>query len=203
MKTILALFLFTLYPGVSAMSEPTSDPDTATASFGGGCFWCIEPFFERLKGVETVESGYQGGTTENPTYKEVTSGDTGHAEVVRVIYNPDVIAYEDLLKVFFMIHDPTTLNRQGADVGTQYRSIILYYTDAQKEKAEETIQELEKKDVFSDPVVTQVEPAGNFYRAEGYHQDYFSKNPSAPYCRFVIAPKMQKVKIPKELLKDD
>lgn len=171
------------------------------ASFGGGCFWCLEPFFEQLKGVEDVVSGYQGGDTANPTYREVSSGRTGHAEVVRVTYDPDVIDYKDLLRVFFAIHDPTTLNRQGADVGTQYRSTILYQNEEEKKAAEDTIEKLTRDKVFRDPIVTTIEEAGPFYKAENYHQDYFANNRRAPYCQAVIAPKLKKIDLPKELLK--
>lgn len=163
-----------------------------TASFGGGCFWCTEAFYERLKGVHAVESGYQGGHVENPTYKEVVSGRTGHAEVVRITFDPKVISYEDLLDVFFMAHDPTTLNRQGADVGTQYRSVIFAYGEDQLKAAKAKIEELTKAKAFRDPIVTQIVKAPKFYKAEKYHQDYFANNPNAPYCRMVIAPKLRK-----------
>jgi peptide-methionine (S)-S-oxide reductase len=199
MKKIIALLLLTTLTGTLAMSESTAK--TKTASFGGGCFWCLEPFFEQLKGVSAVESGYQGGQTENPTYKEVTSGRTGHAEVVRVTYDPDVISYGDLLKVFFTIHDPTTLNRQGNDKGTQYRSTILYSTDEEKAQAAAYIKELTDGKYFKDPIVTKIETAGPFYKAEAYHQDYYAKNQQAPYCRLVIAPKLKKIQLPEDLLK--
>ncbi|MGA0333453.1 MAG: peptide-methionine (S)-S-oxide reductase MsrA [Kiritimatiellia bacterium] len=179
-----------------------SPATTEKASFGGGCFWCIEPFFEKLKGVISVQSGYQGGDVKNPTYKEVTTGKTGHAEVVQMVYDPAQIQFKDLLEVFFEIHDPTTLNRQGADIGTQYRSAIFYYTEAQKTQAEAAIARLNAEKVFDRPVVTQVQAAGEFYVAEGYHQDYFAKNPNAPYCRLVIAPKLKKIQIREALLKD-
>lgn len=171
------------------------------ASFGGGCFWCLEPFFEKLKGVSDVESGFQGGHVENPTYKQVTTGKTGHAEVVQVTYDPTVITYEDLLKVFFSIHDPTTLNRQGADRGTHYRSTILYGDETEKKTAQAFIDLLTKEKVFKDPIVTKIEEAGTFYKAEAYHQDYYANNPNAGYCRFVIAPKLRKIKLPENLLK--
>ncbi len=198
MKTIL-LSIFLTLTGSLAMSD--DNVKLEKASFGGGCFWCLEPFFEKLKGVESVKSGYQGGKVENPTYKEVTTGKTGHAEVVQVVYNPEVIHYTDLLEVFFDIHDPTTLNRQGNDVGTQYRSTILYYSDEQKNLAEAAIKKLNDEKVFKTPVVTQVESAGNFYVAESYHQDYYAKNSSAPYCRVVIAPKLKKIQLREDLLK--
>lgn len=198
MRIFLLLSLFTL-TGTVAMSETTSTLEKA--SFGGGCFWCIEPFFEQLKGVESVKSGYQGGTVDNPSYKEVTSGRTGHAEVVEVTFDPSVISYTDLLEVFFDIHDPTTLNRQGADVGTQYRSAIMYYSEEQKKLAEAAIEQLTSEKVFGKPIVTSIEKAGKFYVAEGYHQDYFAKNPTAAYCRLVIAPKLKKIQLREDLLK--
>lgn len=180
-----------------------SEPDTSMkkASFGAGCFWCVEPFFEKLRGVHSVVSGYQGGTTVNPTYQEVTTGKTGHAEVVQVSFDPSVISYTDLLEVFFKIHDPTTLNRQGADVGTQYRSTILYSSEEQKTAAEAAIRQLTEENVFEDPIVTKIEAAGTFYPAEAYHQNYYANNPSAPYCRLVIAPKLKKIELRKDLLK--
>jgi peptide-methionine (S)-S-oxide reductase len=198
MKTFLLISFLTL-TGTLVMSEPS--PTLQKASFGGGCFWCIEPFFEKLKGVASVKSGYQGGTVPHPSYKEVTTGKTGHAEVVQVTFDPVVISYTDLLEVFFDIHDPTTLNRQGADIGTQYRSTILYYSLEQKALAEAAIKKLNEENVFSKPVVTTVEKAVTFYEAEGYHQDYFAKNPTAPYCRLVIAPKMKKIQLREDLVK--
>lgn len=181
------------------MSE--TSPDLEKASFGGGCFWCIEPFFEQLKGVQSAQSGYQGGSVNNPSYKEVTTGKTGHAEVVQVTYDPAEISYTDLLEVFFKIHDPTTLNRQGADSGTQYRSVILYNSERQRSLAEAAIQKLTQENVFSNPIVTTLESAGTFYVAEEYHQDYFAKNPNAPYCRLMIAPKLKKIKLRDDLRK--
>ncbi|MGH7617639.1 MAG: peptide-methionine (S)-S-oxide reductase MsrA [Gemmatimonadaceae bacterium] len=162
------------------------------ATLGGGCFWCLDGVFRDLKGVEKVESGYAGGTTKNPSYRQVCSGTTGHAEVVQVTFDPSVLSFRDLLGVFFTIHDPTTLNRQGADSGTQYRSVVLYHDDEQKRTAEEVIGELTKSEVWSDPIVTQVAPLTDFYPAEQYHQDYFAQNPDQPYCQVVIAPKVSK-----------
>lgn len=199
MKTLTLLLLTLLTLGASPMTHADNEP--RRASFGGGCFWCLEPFFEKLKGVTDVVSGYQGGHTPNPTYREVTSGRTGHAEVVQVTYDPDLIRYQDLLQVFFAIHDPTTLNRQGADVGTQYRSIILYNNEEEKKTARAFMDQLAEDNVFRDPIVTQLEKAGPFYEAEDYHQDYFANNPRAPYCQAVIAPKLQKIEIPAHLLK--
>jgi peptide-methionine (S)-S-oxide reductase len=167
-------------------------PRTGIATLAGGCFWCLEAVYDRLEGVTAVESGYMGGHTPNPTYKTVCDGDTGHAEVVRVTYNPDDVSYRELLEVFFSIHDPTTLNRQGNDAGTQYRSAIFYYSPEQKAEAEKIIRELTGEKVFRDPIVTEVVPAGEFYMAEGYHQEYFENNPYQPYCQFVVAPKVAK-----------
>lgn len=199
MKLFILTFI-TLLTGTLAMSE--TDPPLEKASFGAGCFWCVEPFFEKLKGVKSVESGYQGGHLPNPSYREVTTGKTGHAEVVQVVYDPKVISYRDLLEVFFKIHDPTTLNRQGADVGTQYRSAIMVYTEEQKTQAEAAIQQLTEEKVFDGAIVTRVEEAGTFYRAEAYHQDYFAKNPNDRYCQLVLAPKLKKIQLRDDLLKD-
>lgn len=162
------------------------------ATLGGGCFWCIEAVLLELKGVEQVESGYAGGAGPNPTYRAVCSGTTGHAEVVQVRFDPDRLAYEDLLKVFFAVHDPTTPNRQGADVGTQYRSVIFFHSPEQRAAAERVMQDLETAKLWSAPIVTELAPAPTFYRAEAYHQDYYRHNPDQPYCRAVIAPKLAK-----------
>lgn len=168
-------------------------PKTEMATFGAGCFWCVEAVFERLPGVQSVVAGYTGGTTKNPTYKEVCSGTTGHAEVARITYDPSVIPYERLLAMFWKSHDPTTLNKQGADVGTQYRSVIFYHDDAQRKAAEKSLKEAQKD--FDDPIVTRIEPLKDFYEAENYHQDYYNNNPNAPYCTFVIRPKLKKLKL--------
>jgi peptide-methionine (S)-S-oxide reductase len=163
------------------------------ATLAGGCFWCLEPVFDELKGVKSVESGYMGGKTPNPNYEQVCSGTSGHAEVVRVTFDPDVVAYRDLLGVFFAIHDPTTLNRQGNDVGTQYRSAIFYHSDEQKRDAEEVIRNLTAEKLFSAPIVTEVAPATQFHMAESYHQEYYQRvGGSNPYCSFVIEPKVAK-----------
>jgi len=167
-------------------------PNLETAVFGGGCFWCLEAVFQRLPGVKSVESGYMGGRVENPTYQQVCTGTTGHAEVVRVTFEPGQISYRDLLAVFFATHDPTTLNRQGNDVGTQYRSVIFYNSEEQRHQADEAIAELTAAHEFPSPIVTAVEPAATFYVAEGYHQNYFNENSEQPYCRFIIAPKLEK-----------
>jgi peptide-methionine (S)-S-oxide reductase len=163
-----------------------------TAIFGGGCFWCLEAIFDRLEGVESVESGYMGGTVERPRYEQVCGGDTRHVEVVRVKFDPERISFSDLLEVFFSSHDPTTLNRQGADVGTQYRSVVFYTSDEQRQEAEEKIAALNAAHEFDDPIVTAVEPASTFWDAESYHQEYFDNNRYKPYCQFVIAPKLAK-----------
>ena len=162
------------------------------ATLGGGCFWCLEAVFDDLQGVLSVESGYAGGKNPNPTYKQVCSGTTNHAEVVRVRFDPAVLSYHDLLEIFFTIHDPTTLNRQGNDVGTQYRSVVFYHSPEQKETAEQVIRELTKTGIWDGAIVTQVVPATDFYVAEDYHQEYFQNNASQPYCQFVVAPKVQK-----------
>jgi peptide-methionine (S)-S-oxide reductase len=168
--------------------------DTAQATLAGGCFWCIEAAFKELDGVHAAVSGYTGGHTENPTYEEVCSGETGHAEAVQITYDPEVISYPDLLRVFFTIHNPTTLNRQGPDVGSQYRSGIYYHDDEQREIAEEFIAELEAEGAYDDDIVTEVEPLGEWYDAEEYHQDYYAKNPNDRYCQFNADPKIQKVR---------
>jgi peptide-methionine (S)-S-oxide reductase len=166
----------------------------AIATLAGGCFWCLEAVFERLVGVENVESGYSGGDVVNPTYQQVGTGRTGHAEVVQVTFNPGVISFRDLLGVFFSFHDPTTLNRQGADVGTQYRSAIFYHDEGQRATAEEYIRELESGNVWPNPIVTEVVPFAAFYSAEDYHQEYYRRNAGQPYCQVVIAPKVAKLR---------
>jgi len=164
------------------------------ATLAGGCFWCLEAAFQELRGVEGVQSGYAGGHVPRPSYEQVCTGSTGHAEVVQVTFDPDVITYADLLHVFFTIHDPTTLNQQGADVGTQYRSAIYYHTPEQKAAAERVIAELKAEQIWDDPVVTELKPLDAFYPAEQYHRDYFRRNPSQAYCRAVVAPKVAKVR---------
>lgn len=163
------------------------------ATFGAGCFWCVEAVFERLPGVHSVVAGYAGGTTPNPTYKEVCSGTTGHAEVAQITFDPSKISYERLLEVFWEAHDPTTLNRQGADVGTQYRSVIFYHNERQKIAAEKS--KMKAQQHFRDPIVTQIQQLPHFYEAENYHQDYYRNNPNAPYCTFVIKPRLKKLKL--------
>ncbi len=179
------------------MSQESGQPaaaggHTEVATLGGGCFWCLEAVYDELSGVEDVVSGYSGGTVVNPSYNAVCSGTTGHAEVVQIRFDPAVISFKEILEVFFSIHDPTTLNRQGADVGTQYRSAIFYHTEAQKAIAEQMIAELTAEKVWDDPIVTQVAPFDVFYKAEDYHQEYFKYNDRQPYCQMVIAPKLIK-----------
>jgi peptide-methionine (S)-S-oxide reductase len=175
------------------------DPTTGTtppaslekATFGSGCFWCTEAFFQQLKGVQSVVSGYSGGNAENPTYEQVCSGRTGHAEVIQITYDPNVISFDDLLKVFWQTHDPTTPNQQGHDVGTQYRSAVFYHNDDQRRTAEAYRQQLEASGTFGAPIVTEIAPLKNFFPAENYHQDYFNSNPAQSYCAFVIRPKVE------------
>lgn len=193
----------------NAQSEITSDKDMPMnetglekATFGSGCFWCTEAIFERLNGVVKVESGYSGGKVENPTYEEVCSGTTGYAEVTQITYDPAIITFDELLEVFWKTHDPTTLNRQGNDVGTQYRSVIFYNNDDEKELAEKYKTELDKSGAWDNPIVTEISPFTKFYSAEGYHQDYYANNPNQGYCTFVIAPKVEKFeKVFKDKLK--
>ncbi len=165
---------------------------TEIATFGNGCFWCTEAIFQRVNGVLLVESGYSGGDTDNPTYKDICTGTTNHAECLKITYDPTVVSYEDLLKVFWETHDPTTPNRQGNDSGTQYRSIIFYHDEKQRQLAHAFRDELTEKKSFKNPIVTMIEPAATFYKAESYHQDYYNQNGSAPYCQFVVKPKLDK-----------
>jgi peptide-methionine (S)-S-oxide reductase len=172
-------------------ADPAGGP-TELATLGGGCFWCVEAVFKEVEGVVAVESGYAGGHVENPTYEQVCTGTTGHAEVCQVRYDPAKISYAELLEIFFKIHDPTTLNRQGADVGTQYRSVIFYHSDDQKKLAEEIRSKLDASGAWDSPIVTEISPAGKFFKAEEYHRDYFRRNPQQGYCQAVIRPKMEK-----------
>lgn len=169
-----------------------TDAAREIATLAGGCFWCLEAVFDDLKGVASVESGYMGGRIVNPTYEQVCSGDTGHAEVVRLTFDPDVVSFKEILEVFFVIHDPTTLNRQGNDVGTQYRSAIFYHSAEQKSAAEQVIANLNSARIYDDPIVTEVLAASKFYVAEDYHQEYFQRNPAQPYCAYVVRPKVAK-----------
>ena len=179
--------------GAQNLENSMSASEREIATFGGGCFWCIEAIFNRLKGVEKVESGYTGGSTENPTYEEVSSGQTGHAEVVQITFDPKVITFRELVKIFLHLHDPTTKNRQGADVGTQYRSAIFYHSMLQEQEAEGVIEEVEKAKLWPDPIVTTLEEYTKYYPAEGYHQNYYENNTQKPYCSVVIAPKIAKL----------
>jgi peptide-methionine (S)-S-oxide reductase len=206
-------FSFFAYLLLSACSNPASDQQAIktpqiqnnnqvkmenvqldTATFGAGCFWCVDAIFRELKGVSSVKSGYSGGQIKNPAYREVCSGTTGHAEVCRIEFNPKEISYAELLSVFWQVHDPTTLNRQGADEGTQYRSVIFYHHDQQRIEAEEYKKKLDASGSFPSKIVTEISPAQPFYVAEDYHQDYFAQNGGQPYCKFVIEPKMEKFK---------
>jgi peptide-methionine (S)-S-oxide reductase len=164
-----------------------------TATLAGGCFWCTEAIFKRLNGVHSVVAGYSGGTAKNPTYEQVCSGNTGHAEAIQIEFDPEQLAYKTLLDVFFHLHDPTTKNQQGADYGTQYRSVIFYHDEEQKTDAEQVIEEIERQNVYKNPIVTEVVPFTKFYAAEDYHKDYFARNSSAPYCQVVIDPKIRKL----------
>lgn len=184
------------------LNTSTSGHSTDTVVLGGGCYWCVEAVYQRLDGVIKVESGFSGGSVKNPSYKEVCNGTTGHAEVVQITYDKSKTSFEELLKVFFTVHDPTTLNRQGGDVGTQYRSVIFYRNEQQRKEAESIVSALNKENVYGNPVVTQIAPFEKFYKAEDYHQDYYNQNKSEPYCRMVIQPKIEKFeKVFKERVK--
>ena len=189
---LLTLFLISnLVLGQNKKGSSMSKNNTEHAILGGGCFWCVEAVYERIEGVSEVISGYAGGQTKNPTYQEVTSGKTGHAEVCKIIFDSSVVTFDEILDIFWQAHDPTTLNRQGADIGTQYRSAIYYANDSQKKSAEKALEKASK--IFDKPITTEVKELDNFYLAEGYHQDYYENNPNAPYCAFVIAPKIKKL----------
>jgi len=205
MKFILILPLFCIMIYTAKSSETTSIPSKKgknmttsaqidTATFGAGCFWCVEAVFQNLEGVEKVVSGYTGGSISNPSYKEVCSGTTGHAEVCQIIYNPQKISFEQLLEAFWGTHDPTTLNKQGNDVGTQYRSAVFYHSDSQRTIAEEYKAQLNKSGTWSNPIVTEISAFTKFYPAEDYHQNYFNQNGEQPYCQFVVRPKVEKFK---------
>ena len=173
-------------------AQNTAPEGKEVTTLGGGCFWCLEAVYDEMKGVESVESGYMGGSLPNPTYEAICTGTTGHAEVVQITFDPGTVSFREILEIFFAIHDPTTLNRQGNDVGTQYRSAIFYHSSEQKAGAEEVIANLTKDHVFAAPIVTEVAPAATFYMAEEYHQEYFVRNPSQPYCAYLINPKLVK-----------
>lgn len=195
MKSILLLFLalgIHAASGQSTASKPQAMSTEQQATFGSGCFWCTEAVFLAVKGVSKVESGYSGGTVKNPTYKEVCTGLTGHAEVTRITYDPSIVSFSDLLEIFWNTHDPTTLNRQGNDEGPQYRSVIFYHDDNQKKVAEAYKAQLEASKVFSSRIVTEISPLTNYYPAEDYHQNYYALNPNAGYCQYVIRPKVEK-----------
>ncbi len=173
-------------------NEIMKNEEYAMATFGAGCFWCVEAVFEELHGVKAVKAGYAGGHVENPSYKEVTTGTTGHAEVARIVYDPEVISYDQLLTVFWHTHNPTTKDRQGNDVGPQYRSVIFFHNDEQKTIAEKSLAETDASDLWEDPIVTEIQPLSNYSEAENYHQNYYANNPNAGYCQVVIAPKLKK-----------
>ena len=198
---VLSLTLFTVLLSVSNLYSQDK-PQLQTAVFGAGCFWCVEAVFQELKGVQSVESGYTGGSYANPTYKEVSTGKSGHAEVARIVYDANIVSFETLLAVFFKTHDPTTLNYQGADHGTQYRSAIFYTNENQKVIAERIIKSLNAENAYPSKIVTEVTPLGKYWVAENYHQDYYSNNPKQGYCSYVIQPKMEKFrKVFKDQLK--
>lgn len=200
MKNIILICLFALSLNGFAQNKKTSNLETIT--LGGGCYWCVEAVYENLDGVKSVVSGFSGGKVANPTYEEVCTGTTGHAEVVQITYDKTVTDINEIFKVFFTVHDPTTLNRQGADVGTQYRSVIFYKNAEQKNAAESIIAELNKAKVYNSPIVTKVEPFKAFYKAEDYHQNYYANNKNQPYCKMVIQPKIEKFeKVFKDKLK--
>ncbi|MNK64761.1 Peptide methionine sulfoxide reductase MsrA [compost metagenome] len=199
MKNILLICLFTL--SLNGISQ-NKKANLETITLGGGCYWCVEAVYENLDGVKSVVSGFSGGKVANPTYEEVCTGETGHAEVVQITYDKTVTDINEIFKVFFTVHDPTTLNRQGADVGTQYRSVIFYKNEEQKKAAQSIIAELNKAKVYNNPIVTKVEPFKVFYKAEDYHQNYYSNNKNQPYCKMVIQPKIEKFeKVFKDKLK--
>lgn len=197
MKSVIILSSIFLFMGTSLNSTDSdmkNDRDLQVAVLGAGCFWCVEAIYQRVNGVVEVESGYAGGHVENPTYEQVITGRTGHAEVAMLTFDPEIISYEEVLEVFWHTHDPTTLNRQGADVGTQYRSAIFYLTPEQRDTALESLRRTNDSDLWDDPIVTEVTPLTNYSKAEDYHQNYFNNNPNAGYCSVVIAPKVVKFK---------
>lgn len=189
---IILLMLLPLVPSQIHSQRKDNTMNYETATLGAGCFWCVEAIYQRLEGVEKVESGYSGGHVKNPSYEDVCTGRTGHAEVVHITFDPKKISYKELLEVFFRTHDPTTLNRQGNDVGTQYRSVIFYHNDEQKKIAEQVKKEIEQAKIWDDPIVTEISPFTTFYKAENYHQNYYNQNSYQPYCMLVINPKLNK-----------
>jgi peptide-methionine (S)-S-oxide reductase len=199
-KIFLSAFMLTFVTVLSTLyaqqpNNPTNtmnSPDLEEATFGAGCFWCVEAIFEEVKGVKSVVAGYAGGEIKNPTYRQVSSGSTKHAEVTRLTFDPSVVSYEQLLEVLWHTHNPTTKNRQGADVGPQYRSVIFYHNEEQKKIAEKSLAKTDQSDLWEDPIVTEIEPISNYSKAENYHQNYYENNPNAGYCTVVIAPKLKK-----------
>jgi len=193
MKNIILIFFFAIsFNGFSQESKTKNASNLETITLGGGCYWCVEAVYENLNGVKSVVSGFTGGKVANPTYEEVCTGTTGHAEVVQITFDKNVTDINEIFKVFFTVHDPTTLNRQGADVGTQYRSVIFYKNEEQKKAAQTIIAELNKAKVYNSPIVTKTEPFTKFYKAEDYHQNYYANNKNQPYCKMVIQPKIEK-----------
>lgn len=192
---VLILMCFSESKTLAQANKVDSDMNATNlekATFGAGCFWCVEAVFEEVRGVKSVVAGYAGGDVNNPTYRQVSTGNTGHAEVARIVFDPALVSYEQLLEVFWHTHDPTTLNRQGADVGTQYRSVIFYHNEEQKNIAEQSLQKTDASGLWANPIVTEIEPISNYSEAENYHQDYYANNPNAGYCSVVIAPKLKK-----------
>ena len=192
MKIVLPLILTLFFS--NSMNDPQNGKNYEEATFGAGCFWCTEAIYDMVDGIVEAEAGFSGGEVKNPSYREVVSGKTGHAEVARIKYDPEVISYEELLEIFWHTHNPTTLNRQGADIGTQYRSVIFYHNDEQKRIAERSLEKTDNSDLWDDPIVTEISPLENYYKAENYHQNYYKNNPNAGYCQVVIAPKIKKFK---------
>lgn len=194
MKYLKLIFAFVLILFINMESNSQNKQNMETATFGTGCFWCTEAIFQQLKGVESAVSGYSGGTVKSPSYEEVCTGNTGHAEVIQVNFDSNIITFKDLLEVFWKTHDPTTLNRQGADEGTQYRSVIFYHNQIQKDLAESYKKKLDHAGIFDHPIVTEITEFKEFYKAENYHQEYYNNNKTQPYCSYVITPKMEKFK---------
>lgn len=196
MKTLFLLLLSTFFSSatVQATVKEGKKSNMETATFGAGCFWCVEAVFQRVKGVEKVVSGYSGGARKNPTYEQVCTGTTGHAEVCQITFDTTVVKYEELLEIFWMVHDPTQLNRQGNDIGTQYRSVIFYHSEEQRKIADYFRKKLNESKAYSNPIVTEISPIAEFYPAEDYHQNYFNQNPGQGYCQFVVKPKVDKFK---------
>ena len=190
---LLLLYFFSIISGITMIgTEKENKQIFEQVTFGAGCFWCVEAIFERLEGVADVRAGYTGGNTENPTYEDVCSGETGHVEVIQLDFNSQIISFKQILDIFWKAHDPTTLNRQGADIGSQYRSAVFFHSDKQREIAEKSMKRVDQSGVYTNPIVTEIIPMGTFYPAEDHHQDYYRLNPNAPYCQVVIKPKLEK-----------